>query len=496
MCSEFGLCSDMKSMGKPGVGLPFVVKAYDLSRRGSCAESPRQGRAMRFVTEPETQIPVAHEVDVCVVGGSCTGVFAAIRAARMGQRVVLVEKRTLLGGMATAAQVTQWHSTYDSTFTQKIIGGLQDEVLDCLRRRNALAERAPGERIQYSFNPALMACELERLLIESGVHLCLETTCVRAFTDAGRISAIAVEDVAGRRAIAASMFVDCSGDGVLLRRAGFKAVQHDELQPVSYQTMVSGIQTLCDTHPGCDLWGDIRDLIEKYDFPHSNPWIDPIPGAHDVHNVFGARLNGVDASDPAQLTGAYVEGRRLALAYLDILKERFPKGTEHLSLTGVAPALGVRETWHACCLHQLTGDELMSGAEFDDSIGNGTYPVDIHGPEGTILRYLDGRESWRPSGGEQEWRQWRDPAVPTPKAYRIPLRALIPQSAKNLLVAGRLMDSDRDAYGALRVMVNTNQTGEAAGVAAALCISEGCDVADAPADKVRDVLQEGGSILV
>ncbi|MEN6604827.1 MAG: FAD-dependent oxidoreductase, partial [Bryobacteraceae bacterium] len=29
-------------------------------------------------------VPVIEEADICVLGGSCTGVFAAVRAARLG----------------------------------------------------------------------------------------------------------------------------------------------------------------------------------------------------------------------------------------------------------------------------------------------------------------------------------------------------------------------------------------------------------------------------
>ena len=52
-----------------------------------------------------------------------------------------------------------------------------------------------------------------------------------------------------------------------------------------------------------------------------------------------------------------------------------------------------------------------------------------------------------------------------PTFYQVPYRCLVPQGARNLLVAGRVLDADRGAYGAVRVMVNCNQTGQAAGVA-------------------------------
>jgi ribulose 1,5-bisphosphate synthetase/thiazole synthase len=54
--------------------------------------------------EPSRSVPVIHEADVCVLGGSCTGLFAAVRAARMGASVVIVEKDNCFGGIATAAQ--------------------------------------------------------------------------------------------------------------------------------------------------------------------------------------------------------------------------------------------------------------------------------------------------------------------------------------------------------------------------------------------------------
>ena len=82
---------------------------------------------MTTIWEPARQIPVWDEADVCVVGGSCTGVFAAIRAARMGLKVVLVENQGRLGGTATAGLVYIWHSLLDDTFSVPVIGGLTSD---------------------------------------------------------------------------------------------------------------------------------------------------------------------------------------------------------------------------------------------------------------------------------------------------------------------------------------------------------------------------------
>ena len=46
---------------------------------------------MRTLLEPAREVPVVDEFDICVVGGSCTGVFAAVRAARLGAKVAIIK---------------------------------------------------------------------------------------------------------------------------------------------------------------------------------------------------------------------------------------------------------------------------------------------------------------------------------------------------------------------------------------------------------------------
>lgn len=52
---------------------------------------------MSDIEEPARSVPVIEEADICVIGGSATGTFAAVRAARLGARVVLVEKQNSFG---------------------------------------------------------------------------------------------------------------------------------------------------------------------------------------------------------------------------------------------------------------------------------------------------------------------------------------------------------------------------------------------------------------
>jgi glycerol-3-phosphate dehydrogenase len=59
-----------------------------------------------YIYGSEIQAPFFYATDLGITGGSCTGVFAAVRATRLGLPVALIERNSIVGGMATAAQVT------------------------------------------------------------------------------------------------------------------------------------------------------------------------------------------------------------------------------------------------------------------------------------------------------------------------------------------------------------------------------------------------------
>jgi len=424
---------------------------------------------MSKIHEPARETPVAYDCDLCIIGGSCTGVFAAVRAARLGLSVALVEQNILLGGMATAAQVNEWHSLHDAASQEQIIGGLTAEMLGRLRLRNMVKDQHRQHRGPYFlFNSAEMALELDRLVQENNIRLFLKASCVAAVRDGNCVRAAILEDKSGRRAITARMFIDASGDGDLLRRAGFSAWTNEVLQPANYQMLASGLEKIIKK-TGQGIWAQVKHRMADFDYPAANsaPWINLYPDYADVKNVYGPRFNGYDASDADQLTAAILEGRRCHGAILDMIRQEL---SPEVAVVAFAHALGVRETWHARCLHRLTADELLNGSPFPDTIARGTYPVDVHSPEGTLLRYLDGREEVITKDGSVHWRRWRETSTTNPLYYRIPYRCLLPEESENLLVAGRLLDADREAFGGVRVMVNMNQTGEAAGTAAALAL--------------------------
>ncbi|MEM1058060.1 MAG: FAD-dependent oxidoreductase [Verrucomicrobiota bacterium] len=447
------------------------------------------------VDEPARRTPVAADVDVAVIGGSCTGVFAAVRAARLGLSVALVEQNILFGGMATAAQVNEWHALTDTGGKRVVIGGLTADLLDRLGERGAvrIAERR-HRGLYYLFNSAEMALELDAFVRETaGVRPFLRASCVGALRTGNRIDAALIEDKCGRRAIRARVYIDASGDGDLLRRAGFAARQETTMQPVSYQMVAAGLEEANRALPE-GLWGALQRGAAQTGYPLENgrPWINAQGAADNLSNVYGPRLNGVDASNADELTRALLESRRCLAVLLETARHETGKTVAAVSL---AHALGVRETWHADCRHRITAGELLHGTAFEDAIAYGTYPVDVHSPDGTLLRYLDGRQEQINPAGEQVWSRWLENGEQPALYYQIPYRTLLPRDAENLLVAGRLLDADREAYGGLRVMVNMNQTGEAAGTAAALAVRAGSTIGEVRPAELRRMLRQKGSVF-
>lgn len=441
--------------------------------------------------EPAREVPIIGEYDLCVLGGSCTGLFAAIRAARLGLTVAVVERMGCFGGVATISMVNVWHSAFDEAFKTQIFSGLTTEVMERLKKRQAVREYGQSRHAGWIFNSAELQIELDELVRENRVVPWLHTAFVAPHLENGELQAVIVENKSGRGAIRARFFIDATGDGDLCHRLGLTVYGSNRLQPATTCALFSGWNTL-EGIPWPDL---IREHGADYGLPEGFAWDVVVPNSN-LSMLAGTRVHE-DCSDAEGLSRAEMEGRRQVRAIQDILRKHAPSAT--IALQALPARIGIRQTRHVQCLHQVTGDELLHGHRFPDAIANGSYSVDIHHAEkpGITLKWLDGTQLYSRPGHPPERGRWRPETPENPTFYQIPYRSLIPQGPYgNLLAAGRFIDADPVAHGAIRVMVNLNQTGEAAGTAAFLALRHGIEAKAVDARELRNTLADGGSIML
>ncbi len=451
---------------------------------------------MRIIQEPARDIPVIHEADVCVLGGSCTGLFAALRAARLGARVVIVEKDNCFGGIATTAMVNVWHTLWNTNGTKQIIAGLTEEVMDRLDRRGAVQRHEKTNPSRgFTFNSEELKIELDELAGEAGLKIYFHTqfAAPAPIIENGRLAAVFVENKSGRGAIRARVFIDATGDADLVSRLGCETYFANHLQPATACARFSGWNSLGETARR------VGELIREHGPAHRIPptfsWGNYVPNS-DNYMLAATRIHGINPANADDLTHGEIEGRRQVRAIMDILRAAAPAA--RFGLEALPSRLGLRESRHIRSPYQLTGDDVLSGRAFDDTIAQGSYRVDVHhqNKPGITLRYLDGTEEYCQPGVPNTRSRWRPETATNPTHYQIPYRTLLPlRGPDNVIVAGRMLDVDPIAHAAVRVMVNMNQTGEAAGVAAVLSLETNQPLRDLNIDTLRARLVAGGSAL-
>lgn len=394
-------------------------------------------------TIPEhNDVPVLDKVDVLVAGGGVAGVAAAMAAARMGKSVLLLEKMVILGGLATAGFVVIYLPLCDGKGRQ-LIGGISEEMLlasiehsyDSLPEHwRKKARPAQGkQRYQTLFNGPLFAMRLDELLLSSGANVLFDTAVCAVVKDGRRVTHVIIENADGRSAIPCDAVVDATGDAVVLDRMGARTV--DGPNYMSYWAYRTGIQEIQTAAQSARVQDAVRLQTLGADCDGK--------GQPDDVPVF----DGLSADSVTRMA---LEGRKAALRYM---QER-PAG--EVAFTGIPSMPQFRTT------RRIVGNEPLDFAR-------------------------DGQRSETSVGSCGDWRG-------TGVTLEIPYGALTSPDADNVLAAGRIIAcAEREAWEVARVIPVAAQTGEAAGIAAALAGTG--SVHDVDAQAVADRMRQAGHVI-
>ena len=368
-----------------------------------------------FVIE-NINTPRRYECDVCVCGGGVAGVAAALSAKRAGaEKVILLERSFMLGGLATAGLVTIYLALCDG-YGHQICYGLAEELFRLSIEHGAedrypsawldggtLEERAE-KRFEVQFNAQLFALSMERVLRKEGVKIIYGAQACATVLSDGKITDVIIEGKGGREAIAVhGAVVDCTGDADVAKLSGIETVnfEHGNKLASWYYGLKNG-------------------NIKLY-----------MCGVHDTNNGADAvifennkRFSGVETEELSEM---------VQLSRAEMTKDMLARRGEDPAFvpTSMATIPDVRMTRRI--VGAYTQDICEDGVAYPDSVG--TYP------------------NWKKRG----------------PVYELPFSALYSKTVKNLVAAGRCISVTDEMWDVTRVIPVSAVSGEAAGAAAAMC---------------------------
>lgn len=435
--------------------------------------------------------------DVVVVGGGVTGVVAALAASRAGAKTILLESRTFVGGNATTGLCLHSFLTRDR---RQVVFGMAQEIVDRLIAVGGSVGHVPYDGFVSAVTPVdgdIFRITSTEMLAEAGVQIIYGCNVIEAAAQGGHVEHLTVAVKGGLRRVQANAFIDATGDGDVAAYAGATVRRGDsksgKMQPISMLMRFFNVDTrrianeIGEVNPAMtskdggepfpvyfngtfSKWNDI--IREENVFPNDDHKVFFNTVWPDQINVNTSAVFNVDGTDPLALSKATIALTQQVRKAGEFLKKHVPGFEDGYYIPAIFA--GVRETRNVLCAYEIQDDDVLSGAKFDDTIGEICFPVDIHDPD-------TGQASFYDIGGDG--------------SFDVPYRSLIPKGFSNLLVAGRCISATSFAHGATRNMAPCMVTGQAAGVAAARSIRTNSMTAELDVEGLQEELLESGVYL-
>ena len=422
----------------------------------------------------EKTLDIRYKTDVLIAGGGPAGVAAAVMCARAqkktGGSVLLLEQSGTFGGSSTLAGVPELMNFDDGSnflargFGKEIYTSLYGE---CPMNRGWPTVRTERLKLLY-----------DRLMEESGAGFRFYCRVTDVIVSDGKATHVVVSAPEGVWAVETKILIDCTGSGMLCAMAGCEFDYGDENGVTMSATL-------------CSLWGGVDFSRKKNDgmmigkaaqdgvFSQYDTVLPGIKPTYPEAGVGGGNVGhcfGVKDIDTESVTSAMIEGRRRLEEYR-VYYNRYVPGCENAVLMDSANYLGVRESRRIRCVKTLSEADFSDQSAKPDEIGRYSYPIDIHPVTADRKGMADfGRSiSRRHATGE---------------SYSIPYGCLVPLGIRNMLVAGRCVGADHAMQASVRVIPACYITGQAAGVAAAICARDNSDAAETDVEDMRETLAE------
>ena len=422
-------------------------------------------------------IPMETGYDVVVVGGGPAGTAAAVCAARLGARVLLIEATGCLGGMGTSGLVTAFDPMSDGK--RMLVGGLMREIVETMYDRGFLAPYITPEcwHTEYHrwvpFSAEGLKVVLDELVVDAEVETRFFSKLidVDAGRDARLVRGVVINNIEGHRYIAAKTFVDATGDAVLADLCGVPCREAgrdtSNIMPPTLCALCTGMNWERAKESRRDLGpaGQQSYLEQAIAEGHFNHRDRHLPGmfqaGRSVAFLNAGHVFGMDALQTKSLSDGMMKARKLVMEYIEFYRKYVP-GFEHTEHVTTASLMGVRESRRIVGEYELRFDDYLGRRQFPDQIALFNKAVDIH-------VYDDSEEEY-----ERYYKEFHDTGrLGVGECLGIPYGVLVPRGWQNLWVAGRCVSADVRVHGSIRVQPAASMMGQAAGTAAVQSVQTG-----------------------
>ncbi len=485
------------------------------------------------------------EYDVVVVGGGVAGCSAAIASARAGARTILIERMGILGGIMNVSGPPGWaYSHLWNNHGEAIIAGIVEETHHRLEKDgHALPYPKPEDREfdAYAFvDPDWWGLLIFQMMTENGVNLLLHSLAVDILKEDGAVKGVFVENTSGRQLVRGKVIIEATGEGDIAVRAGVPFTKIDrkkeEIDPPSITFHMDGmdwnkVTAYLKKNPD-EFIGPLRPTATAQEKERRKKRIDQLMSCKSIIDLVktgtlgtitfrkltraaldngdfhpygdlgffftfrdggmiqpvfqhSAQVADCDTTEVRELTAGEVEARRQTAIALKAVKKYLP-GFENAYFTRLTNYMRTREGRHFVGDYQMQFDDVVEERKFKDVIGKSAMAVSVGGPfhsasyPGEAMNINIERKMGRPKNGG---------------SYDLPYRSLVPKNVEDMLIVGKVASMSEDFK---RDCLPENMaTGQAAGVAAAICARKGMTPRQLEQDvsELQDILAKQGAVL-
>lgn len=391
-----------------------------------------------------------YEAELVIVGAGLAGICSAIQAAREGLKVALVNDRGVLGGNSSAEIGVFINGANDGGKLNLNAreGGIISEIM--LNYKYA----TPARTNHMVLDSVLLDMVYKESNIEMFMNTCVDSLEMK---DGAIVSVAGTQNTTESRwEISGQWFVDNTGDGALGAMAG-----------AEYMIGREAKSTFNEQIPGeeADKYVLPSTLsFNTYDMGYKVPFVGP-DFAFDIPEtgILARRdVRGLSTRWFFEIGGDYdhvkdreliiKDHKKLLYGTWDYLKNSgvYPEcDTYDFGHIGVIP--GTREYRRLVGDYVLTENDIRNQPDFEDTVGNGGWNIDLHAIKGVFDEDLINRH------------------IHFDGTYQIPYRVCYSKNVPNMFMCGRCMSMSHVAFGSARVMATLSTVGQAVGMAAALC---------------------------